>query len=80
MYRFVMKRIAETLRENKRADIELYHMGDHNTTAVIRYKDIGSLLNDAMTYFSRIEEYELAGKCQTLLSRYYVEQVINDSK
>lgn len=80
MFRFIMKKIAEALKNNDRADIKLYQLGDNKTLAVIRYKDVGLVLNDAMAYFSRSEEYELAGKCQSLITRYYVEQVIDDSK
>lgn len=78
VYWYMTLRISKCIKEN--ADkTELFSFGSHNENiAMVRKNDFEKVLTDAMEHFSKAEEYERAAFARDLLTKWKVEQVIND--
>lgn len=58
---------------------ELFSFGGQSENiAIVKSMDYEKILNDAMTHFSKAEEYERAAFARDLLGQWKIEQVINE--
>ena len=65
--------------KNNEEKTELFSFGGHSENiAVVKQNDYGKILNDAIQHFSKAEEYERAAFARDLLTKWKIEQVIND--
>ena len=78
VYWYMTLRISKCIKENE-DKTELFSFGSHNENiAMVRKRDFEKVLTDAMEHFSKAEEYERAAFARDLLTKWKVEQVIND--
>jgi hypothetical protein len=60
---------------------ELFSFGGNNENiAIVKRKDYEQVLTDAIKHFSKAEEYEHAAFALDVLTKWKVEQVLNDNK
>jgi hypothetical protein len=78
VYWYMTLSISKALKQN--ADkAELFSFGGNSENiAIVKRKDYEKVLTDAITHFSRAEEYERAAFARDLLTEWKIEQVIND--
>ena len=78
VYRYMVLSISNAIKE-KKDKTELFSFGQYNQhIAMVRQTDYERVLTDAIGHFSRVEEYEQAAFARDLLTKWKVEQVIND--
>jgi hypothetical protein len=78
VYRYMVLSISNAIK-NKKEKTELFSFGQHNEhIAMVRKPDYEKVLVDAIGHFSKAEEYEQAAFARDLLTKWKVEQVINE--
>jgi hypothetical protein len=78
VYWYMTLSISKSIRENS-DKTELFSFGGSSENiAVVKKNDYEQVLTDAIKHFSKAEEYERAAFARDLLTRWKVEQVINE--
>ena len=78
VYWYMTLSISKAIKNNEEKT-ELFSFGGHNENiAVVKKTDYEKVLSDAIQHFSKAEEYEHAAFARDLLTKWKVEQVIND--
>ena len=79
VYRYMVLSISRAIRDNKDT-AELFTFGGRNENiAVVRQMDYETVINDAISKFANVEEYEHAAFARDLLHKWKVEQIINEN-
>ena len=78
VYWYMTLSISKAIKDN--ADkTELFSFGGQSENiAMVRKTDYEKVLTDAISHFSKAEEYEHAAFARDLLAKWKIEQVIND--
>lgn len=78
VYWYMTLSISKSIKEN--ADkTELFTFGGNSENiAIVKKSDYEQVLSDAIKHFSDAEEYEHAAFARDLLTKWKIEQVIND--
>jgi hypothetical protein len=78
VYWYMTLSISKAIKNNEEKT-ELFSFGGHSENiAVVKKMDYEKVLTDAISHFSKAEEYEHAAFARDLLTKWKVEQVIND--
>ena len=78
VYWYMTLSISKAIKNNEEKT-ELFSFGGHSENiAVVKKTDYEKVLSDAIQHFSKAEEYEHAAFARDLLTKWKVEQVIND--
>lgn len=78
VYWYMVLSVSHAIKK-KKDKIELFSFGGQNENiAVVRQADYERVLSDAISIFSKVEEYEHAAVARDLLTKWKIEQVIND--
>jgi len=78
IYWYMTLSISKAIKD-KKDKTELFSFGMFNENiAMVRQKDYEQILHDAIEHFSKVEEYERAAFARDLLTKWKVEQVINE--
>ena len=78
VYWYMTLSISKAINNNEEKT-ELFSFGGHSENiAMVRKNDYEKVLSDAIGHFSKAEEYERAAFARDLLTKWKVEQVIND--
>lgn len=78
VYWYMTLSISKAIKNNE-DKTELFSFGGHNENiAVVKQHDYEKVLTDAITQFTKVEEYERAAFARDLLTKWKVEQVINE--
>jgi len=78
VYWYMTLSISKAIKNNEEKT-ELFSFGGHSENiAVVKKTDYERVLTDAIQHFSNAEEYEHAAFARDLLTKWKVEQVIND--
>ena len=78
VYWYMTLSISKAIKNNEEKT-ELFSFGGHSENiAMVRQRDYEKVLTDAIGHFSKAEEYEKAAFARDLLTKWKVEQVIND--
>jgi hypothetical protein len=78
VYWYMTLSISKAIKNNEEKT-ELFSFGGHSENiAMVRKPDYEKVLTDAISHFSKAEEYERAAFARDLLTKWKVEQVIND--
>jgi hypothetical protein len=78
VYWYMTLSISKAIKNNE-DKTELFSFGGHSENiAMVRKNDYEKVLSDAIGHFSKAEEYERAAFARDLLTKWKVEQVIND--
>jgi protein-arginine kinase activator protein McsA len=79
VYRYMVLSISRAIRDNKdKAELFSFGRQDENI-AVVRQMDYETVINDAISKFAKVEEYEYAAFARDLLKKWKIEQVINEN-
>lgn len=65
-YIYVIRNMKLAL-DNGWSEVELFHLGDSGAYGRAELKDFPVLIQRMQTYFIEQEEYEMAGKCKSML-------------
>ena len=78
VYRYMVLSISKAIKE--RADkTELFSFGGNNENiAMVRRADYEKVIEDAIGHFAKAEEYEYAAFARDLLTKWKIEQVLNE--
>jgi hypothetical protein len=78
VYWYMTLTISKSIKNNEEK-AELFSFGQNSENiAVVKQTDYGKILTDAIQHFSKAEEYERAAFARDLLTKWKIEQVIND--
>ena len=78
VYWYMTLSISKSIQNNE-DKTELFSFGGSSENiAVVKRNDYEKVLSDAIGHFSKVEEYERAAFARDLLTKWKVEQVIND--
>lgn len=78
VYRYMVLAIADAIRtKKKRAEFFSFGRNSENV-AIAKPMDYETILNDAISHFSKAEEYEFAAHARDILRKWKVEQLLND--
>ena len=78
VYWYMTLSISKAIKNNE-DKTELFSFGGHSENiAMVRKNDYEKVLSDAIGHFSKAEEYERAAYARDLLTKWKVEQVINE--
>ena len=78
VYWYMTLSISKSIQNNE-DKTELFSFGGSSENiAVVKRNDYEKVLSDAIGHFSKAEEYERAAFARDLLTKWKVEQVIND--
>jgi histone acetyltransferase (RNA polymerase elongator complex component) len=78
VYWYMTLSISKAIKNNE-DKTELFSFGGSSENiAVVKQNDYEKVLSDAIQHFSKVEEYERAAFARDLLTKWKVEQVIND--
>ena len=78
VYWYMTLSISKSIQNNE-DKTELFSFGGSSENiAVVKRNDYEKVLSDAIKHFSKVEEYERAAFARDLLTKWKVEQVIND--
>ena len=78
VYWYMTLSISKAIKNNE-DKTELFSFGGSSENiAVVKRNDYEKVLSDAIQHFSKVEEYERAAFARDLLTKWKVEQVIND--
>lgn len=78
VYWYMTLSISKSIQNNE-DKTELFSFGGSSENiAVVKRNDYEKVLSDAIHHFSKAEEYERAAFARDLLTKWKVEQVIND--
>lgn len=78
VYRYMVLSVSSAIKNNDR-QAELFSFGStNNNIAIIKQTDYEKVLTDAITYFTKTEEYELAAFARDVLSKWKIEQITNN--
>ena len=78
VYWYMTLSISRAIKNNEEKT-ELFSFGGHSENiAVVKRNDYEKVLTDAIYHFSKAEEYEHAAFARDLLTKWKIEQVIND--
>jgi histone acetyltransferase (RNA polymerase elongator complex component) len=78
VYWYMTLSISKAIKNNE-DKTELFSFGGSSENiAVVKRHDYEKVLSDAINHFSKAEEYERAAFARDLLTKWKVEQVINE--
>jgi len=78
VYWYMTLSISRAIKNNE-DKTELFSFGGSSENiAVVKRNDYEKVLSDAIGHFSKAEEYERAAFARDLLTKWKIEQVIND--
>ena len=78
VYWYMTLSISKAIKNNE-DKTELFSFGGSSENiAVVKRHDYEKVLSDAIKHFSKAEEYERAAFARDLLTKWKVEQVINE--
>lgn len=78
VYWYMTLSISKSIQNNEEK-AELFSFGGHSENiAVVKRNDYEKVLSDAINHFIKAEEYERAAAARDILTKWKVEQVIND--
>lgn len=80
VYWYMTLSISKAIKDH--ADkTELFTFGGNSENiAIVKRKDYEQVLTDAIKHFSKVEEYERAAFARDLLTKWKVEEVLNDKQ
>lgn len=76
--KYMVRRIAKSIQDNK--DVATMFVMASGEIAAVKRSDFAKVLTEAMGKFSESEDYEYAGYCRRVLDKWYIEQLINNTK
>lgn len=80
VYWYMTLSISKAIKD-RAEKTELFSFGGNSENiAVVKRKDYEQVLTDAIKHFSKAEEYEHAAFARDLLTKWKVEQILNDNK
>lgn len=79
MHKFLLNKISTAI-EKDITEAKLFYLGNLDTLATIKYNDYDKVLNDAMAFFIKTEQYELAEKCKQSITTHTIEKLIKSVK
>jgi hypothetical protein len=78
VYWYMTLSISKAIKNNEEKTELFSFGGDSENIAVVKKTDYEKVLMDAISHFSKAEEYEHAAFARDLLKKWKIEQVIND--
>ena len=78
VYWYMTLSISKAIKNNEEKTELFSFGGSSENIAVVKRNDYERVLSDAIKHFSKVEEYERAAFARDLLTRWKVEQVINE--
>lgn len=79
VYKYIVREIKKNI-DNDKKRIELFKFEDGSMFAWIPREEILNTLTHAMKMFIKKEEYEYAGKTDTLIKQYHINKLIAETK
>lgn len=80
VYWYMTLSISKAIKD-RAEKTELFSFGGNSENiAIVKRKDYEQVLTDAIKHFSKAEEYEHAAFARDLLTKWKVEQILNDNK
>jgi hypothetical protein len=78
VYWYMTLSISKAIKENAEKTDLFSFGGNSENIAVVKKTDYEQVLTDAIKHFSKAEEYEHAAFARDLLTKWKVEQVLNE--
>lgn len=78
VYKYIVRAIRDGLKTDEEK-IDLFKFDDNTMFAWVPRNKALITLEDAMQVFIKAEEYEYAAKTKNIITRYYIDKLIDES-
>ena len=79
MHRFLIQNLQKAIKENKDV-VELFRLGNTPIVAKLIEENYENLIDEALKYFIKHEDYKMAQRCQALKDTYAIDKLLQSTK
>ena len=79
VFKVFYSKLERAIGETTTKEIVLFRLAP-NGFVKLKYENYESVLNEMIAHFKKVEEYEMIPKCQQLLTKLYINRVIEEAR